>query len=144
MSGRKTTTTKRKRRPYNGGGLELTLEERSDWIIEVKDLRCNLMGRRGAVRGVAPSFKFLYKKLKEKHKDEWLPPKRTLERWCFVQSKEGTKGLRAGREGKAGPKCKFNSDHQTRIDAALVKDPYTTNSELALDIYVKSPVTAKK
>ena len=132
---------KRKKQPYNGGGRELTLEEKSDWIIKVKEVKCTMMTGGGARRATTPPFKVQYKKLKANHKDEWVPAERTLERWCATQAKSGTKGLRTKYKGS---KCEFNSSHQASIDTALSKDPYTTNSELAKDIGVKDLRTARK
>ena len=61
---------KRKKQPYNGGGRELTLEEKSDWIIKVKEVKCTMMTGGGARRATTPPFKVQYKKLKANHKDE--------------------------------------------------------------------------
>ena len=55
---------KRKKQPYNGGGRELTLEEKSDWIIKVKEVKCTMMTGGGARRATTPPFKVQYKKLK--------------------------------------------------------------------------------
>ena len=67
---------KRKKQPYNGGGRELTLEEKSDWIIKVKEVKCTMMTGGGARRATTPPFKVQYKKLKANHKDEWVPAER--------------------------------------------------------------------
>ena len=132
---------KRKKQPYNGGGRELTLDEKLDWVIKVKEVKCTMMTGGGARRATTPPFKVQYRKLKANHKDEWVPAERTLERWCFVQSKDGTKGLRTKYKGRKG---EFDSSHQASIDTSLSKDPYTTNSELAKDIGVKDLRTARK
>ena len=132
---------KRKKQPYNGGGRDLTLDEKLDWVIKGKEVKCTMMTGGGARRATTPPFKVQYRKLKANHKDEWVPAERTLERWCFVQSKDGTKGLRTKYKGR---KCEFNSSHQASIDTSLSKDPYTTNSELAEHIGVKDRRTAKK
>ncbi|SVC63273.1 uncharacterized protein METZ01_LOCUS316127 [marine metagenome] len=34
---------KRKKQPYNGGGRELTLDEKLDWVIKVKEVKCTMM-----------------------------------------------------------------------------------------------------